>query len=180
LLFLRPISFQNTIIMEDQATEKNVNRSKKLRTSVRSYFSRLINTLRDELGKEDCNLVDCQGKLCTLEDKLEELRALDKIIVDNLLDQDSNTNDFDEELEKSSEYIEKFNQVRVSVQNRLDKARTKSNFDDVSVGPMSRTSNDPSKKKFRLPHIEFKKFSGDLKDWLTFWGQFQRIDVTRQ
>jgi len=33
-----------------------------------------------------------------------------------------------------------------------------------------------AKRKFKLPTIEFKKFGGDIKDWLTFWEQFKKID----
>ena len=33
-----------------------------------------------------------------------------------------------------------------------------------------------NKRKFHLPTLEFKKFGGDVKDWLTFWGQFKKID----
>jgi hypothetical protein len=29
-----------------------------------------------------------------------------------------------------------------------------------------------SKRKFKLPTVELKKFGGDVKDWL-FWGQFK-------
>jgi len=27
-----------------------------------------------------------------------------------------------------------------------------------------------------LPTLEFKMFGGDVKDWLTFWGHFKKID----
>lgn len=33
-----------------------------------------------------------------------------------------------------------------------------------------------TKRKFKLPTIELKKFGGKVKDWLTFWGQFKKID----
>ncbi|GFV48855.1 uncharacterized protein TNCV_3159921 [Trichonephila clavipes] len=32
-----------------------------------------------------------------------------------------------------------------------------------------------AKKKFNLPKLEFRQFSGDIKDWLQFWSQFQHI-----
>jgi hypothetical protein len=32
------------------------------------------------------------------------------------------------------------------------------------------------KRKFKLPTTELKKFGGDVKDWLTFRGQFKKID----
>ena len=33
-----------------------------------------------------------------------------------------------------------------------------------------------TKRKFKLPTLELKKFGGDVKDWLTFWGKFKKID----
>jgi hypothetical protein len=33
-----------------------------------------------------------------------------------------------------------------------------------------------TKRKFKLPAIELKKIGGDVKDWLTFWEQFKKID----
>jgi hypothetical protein len=32
-----------------------------------------------------------------------------------------------------------------------------------------------SKRKFKLPTVELKKFGGDVKDWL-FWGQCKKTD----
>lgn len=29
--------------------------------------------------------------------------------------------------------------------------------------------------KFKLPKIEFKRFNGDIRDWLSFWAQFKKI-----
>lgn len=42
------------------------------------------------------------------------------------------------------------------------------------------TSNDsvPSKKKFKFPKLEFKQFSGDFKEWLSFWGSFETFMIT--
>lgn len=156
----------------EEITEQNVIRSKKLRSSLRTYFTKVCKSLKEEIGKKDCNLEDCQGKLCVLEGKLDELKVLDKVILDYLLDIEDNTSDFDDEIKSSSEYVEKFNQVKIYVQNKLDKI--KFNSDNESV--LSRIGSETSKKRYRLPLIEFSKFSGDLKDWLTFWGQFKRID----
>ena len=39
---------------------------------------------------------------------------------------------------------------------------------------ISCTSNQNT-RKFKLPKLEFRKFGGDIKDWLPFWNQFQKI-----
>ncbi|OXA43068.1 Pro-Pol polyprotein [Folsomia candida] len=37
-------------------------------------------------------------------------------------------------------------------------------------------SEGHQKKTFKLPKIQLKKFSGDLKEWLGWWSQFSKID----
>lgn len=31
------------------------------------------------------------------------------------------------------------------------------------------------KRQFKLPSIQFKKISGDIRNWLPFWNQFRKI-----
>jgi len=33
-----------------------------------------------------------------------------------------------------------------------------------------------NKRKFQLPTLDFKNSGGDVKDWLKFWGQFEKTD----
>ncbi|GFT21368.1 integrase catalytic domain-containing protein [Trichonephila clavipes] len=42
-------------------------------------------------------------------------------------------------------------------------------------GESQNTVISGAKKKFNLPKLEFRQFSGDIKDWLQFWSQFQHI-----
>jgi hypothetical protein len=35
-------------------------------------------------------------------------------------------------------------------------------------------------RKFKLPKLEFRKFGGNLKDWMPFWSQFQKIDLDEE
>ncbi|XP_044760274.1 uncharacterized protein LOC123317730 [Coccinella septempunctata] len=36
-------------------------------------------------------------------------------------------------------------------------------------------SGEKNKRKFRLPQTEMKKFDGNVKNWIGFWGQFRKI-----
>ncbi|GFS77843.1 uncharacterized protein TNCV_3031701 [Trichonephila clavipes] len=36
-------------------------------------------------------------------------------------------------------------------------------------------STETEKRSFKLPKIELKEFSGEAKDYLAFWSQFQKI-----
>jgi len=45
----------------------------------------------------------------------------------------------------------------------------------IKVEEDSNSILNVNKRKFQLPTLEFKKFGGDVKVWLTFWGQFKKI-----
>ncbi|GFV35972.1 DUF1758 domain-containing protein [Trichonephila clavipes] len=38
---------------------------------------------------------------------------------------------------------------------------------------------ETEKRSFKLPKIELKKFSGEAKDFLAFWSQFQKIHIDK-
>ncbi|GFX95264.1 integrase catalytic domain-containing protein [Trichonephila clavipes] len=57
--------------------------------------------------------------------------------------------------------------------HELELARIKATL-PVS-GESQSTVISGTKKKFNLPKLEFRQFSGDIKDWLQFWSQFQHI-----
>ncbi|GBN27744.1 hypothetical protein AVEN_198857-1 [Araneus ventricosus] len=37
------------------------------------------------------------------------------------------------------------------------------------------TKEFSEKRKFKLPKIELKKFTGDAKEYLSFWSQFRKV-----
>lgn len=42
--------------------------------------------------------------------------------------------------------------------------------------PLFENGNESlEKRNFKLPKIELKKFNGDIKDYLSFWSQIQKI-----
>ena len=40
---------------------------------------------------------------------------------------------------------------------------------------MNNSENNETKGKFSLPKLQFQQFDGDLKEWQSFFGQFQQI-----
>src|SRR5436190_5722303 len=146
-----------------------MDKNKKLRAILRSSFTRIINSLKEELQNDYCNIEQVQGKLQSLEGKIEEMKELDKQILDFLLDQEDVTeDDLNCEVKSADDYVEAFHSINVTINNRLQ------NSGNESV--LSRLSTETSKKRFKLPTIEFIKFSGKLEEWLPFWSQFRRID----
>ncbi|GFS89841.1 uncharacterized protein TNCV_4839341 [Trichonephila clavipes] len=57
--------------------------------------------------------------------------------------------------------------------HKLELARIKATL-PVS-GESQNTVISGAKKKFNLPKLEFRQFSGNIKDWLQFWSPFQHI-----
>ncbi|GFV49169.1 uncharacterized protein TNCV_237031 [Trichonephila clavipes] len=73
------------------------------------------------------------------------------------------------ERSKQLEY-EESGKIRI---HELELARIKATL-PVS-GESHNTVISGAKKKFNLPKLEFRQFSGDINDWLQFWSQFQHI-----
>ncbi|XP_054287608.1 uncharacterized protein LOC129003337 [Macrosteles quadrilineatus] len=149
-----------------------MERNRKLRKTFRTAFTRIYNGINEELCKDEQDIHNIQGKLSSLEGKIEELKTLDREIFDFLLDSEADEEELNEEVRLADEYVEKFSRISLAVQSRLIRSRATSPNSNGSV--MSKST--AVRTKLRLPTIEFTKFSGDLKDWLPFWAQFKRID----
>ena len=66
----------------------------------------------------------------------------------------------DKEMQSADEYASKYKRISLYEQKRVS-AATKVEEDSNSILRFN-------KRKFELPTLEFKKFGGDVKDWLTF------------
>ncbi|GFT12750.1 DUF1758 domain-containing protein [Trichonephila clavipes] len=60
-------------------------------------------------------------------------------------------------------------------QYKLELARIQAQSNVVEVSENLPLSENNAKRKFHLPKLEFRKFSGNIKDWLPFWSQFEHI-----
>jgi hypothetical protein len=76
--------------------------------------------------------------------------------------------ELEKEMQSADEYAHRYKRLNLLVQRRLDTTIKTEDCDNSLL--------NVTKRKFKLPTIEFKKFGGDVKDWLTFWGQFKKID----
>ena len=71
-------------------------------------------------------------------------------------------------MESADEYASKYKRISLYVRKRVSAA--------IKVEEGSNSILHVKKRKFELPTLAFKKFGGEVKDWLTFWGQFKKID----
>ena len=140
---------------------------KRIRKSVRSSFTKQVHCISEELKKELCDNELLKTKSATLERLSIELDALDR----QVLETDFNTDEeFADEWASIEEYKEKLDLIRVKLEMHFSSETRPLNIAESNASfPIS------SRRKLKLPKIELVKFGGDVKDWLSFWSQFQRI-----
>ncbi|KAJ8985568.1 hypothetical protein NQ317_011530 [Molorchus minor] len=134
----------------------------------RNAFVRIYEETLKLLHLPELDLVTIQGNTRILDLKMEKITELDSQVLDFLLNSETSEAEIDVEVANADEIVSKYNKLKLRVeqhQHRVDR-----------IENSSQSSSCHSVKKFKLPHIEFKKFGGDLKDWLPFWSQFMRID----
>jgi hypothetical protein len=144
---------------------------KKKRKVVRAAFTLLCGTLEEVASRERTDGKGDSRILADLEllrEKADDLKKMDEGILDLLLRADMREDELDKEMQGADEYAHKYKRLSLLVQRRLD-ATSKTEDCDHSL-------LNVAKRKFKLPTIELKKFGGDVKDRLTFWGQFKKID----
>ncbi|GIY80959.1 hypothetical protein CDAR_70932 [Caerostris darwini] len=78
-----------------------------------------------------------------------------------------NPADLDAETFAADEYNKKFKRINIIFKSKSNNREESDNSSSVQ---------SISKRKFKLPLLELKKFGGEIKDWLPFWGQFSKID----
>lgn len=142
------------------------------RTVLRTAFTRLYNTIENillEVGDRAIDDINLSANFELLSEKYNELSQLNEEILNHLLNQVGVEQAvLDSEEEVADGYSTKFKRI-----NLLFKAKSvvkeENYFDACSVASIS-------KRKFKLPFLELKKYGGEIKDWLPFWGQFSKID----
>lgn len=102
---------------------------------------------------------------------------LDHKIMELMVDENAPEEGINEEYEKSSEYEEKMCLYRRSIESLIKwlKPTASDTVSEAYGTVVSRQTEWRKEKKYKLPKIEFTKFFGDLKEWLAFWAQFQKI-----
>ena len=104
---------------------------------------------------------------------MQNISQLDQRYLDLLLGQDREDVDLDSEMAKIDEYMCKFSALKMKVETQvnLSVAVIYKNTQSTS----SCCTQSCSKLQLKYPQIEFRKFGGDIRDWLSFWSQFRRI-----
>ncbi|UYV62870.1 hypothetical protein LAZ67_2002193 [Cordylochernes scorpioides] len=136
---------------------------KKLRTPVRARFTKAFNELETEIKKKEVKKADVEKILRRLQTHHEKLLILNMRMEEALLRESASEDIFTAEYESVCEYEDNFSNIMTDYEALAKK-------DDVS------TISGTAAMNYRLPKLEFKKFGGEPREWITFWSQFSTID----
>ncbi|UYV72198.1 hypothetical protein LAZ67_9002154, partial [Cordylochernes scorpioides] len=138
---------------------------KKLRTPVRARFTKAFNELETEIKKKEVKKADVEKILCRLQTHHEKLLILNMRMEEALLRESASEDIFTAEYESVCEYEDNFSNIMTDYEALADAEKV-----DVS------TISGTAAMNYRLPKLEFKKFGGEPREWITFWSQFSTID----
>ncbi|UYV84635.1 hypothetical protein LAZ67_X002927 [Cordylochernes scorpioides] len=136
---------------------------KKLRTPVRARFTKAFNELETEIKKNEVKKADVEKILRRLQTHHEKLSILNMRMEEALLRESASEDIFTAEYESVCEYEDNFSNIMTDYEALAEK-------DDVS------TISGTAAMNYQLPKLDFKKFGGEPREWITFWSQFSTID----
>lgn len=141
----------------------------KLRGPYRSSFTKFVDKVKEFLASKTDDLDSCAGFLAQLQEKYSKVEKLDKEILQKLLKDEKCTQQIlDSEIEGAENYNGTFIDLKAKLERRLHSAN------ELNESRFENETNS-SKSNFKLPKIEFQKFDGNLKNYLSFWGLFEKI-----
>ncbi|GFS93150.1 putative RNA-directed DNA polymerase from transposon X-element [Trichonephila clavipes] len=138
------------------------------RKSLRAAFSMCCNGIsnRTERERETLSKNEVNALYKQLQDKFSRLETIHKEIFDLLLTSHDLKDTYQEDFSKAEEYRDKFRQIFSILEASQEQ--------EILV---SEENNSVQKRKFKLPKLELRKFSGEPKDYLAFWSQFKKIHM---
>lgn len=91
--------------------------------------------------------------------------------------------DMEEEMERVDEYTLLYMEAKAMVDKAVkvkeeDVASELGSANSHSIG--SQRSSPKCERKYKLPVLKLKEFTGELQDWLPFWAQFEKIQEDPQ
>lgn len=124
-----------------------------------------------------------QGKraalLVQLVDKFERVDEVHNKILSAMLDDEEVEGDaYQTEFDASEVYRERFLSLKVELGkgDTMASSDHEDAFSSAVFGPGSVVSSKSgNRRRFKLPTVQLKLFSGDAKEWMAWWGQFKQI-----
>lgn len=149
-----------------------MDKVKLARKPIRGLLTRTCNEIDDLLKVEFVDSIQLRSKGSKLDDLLEKIQKYDEEILDIYLNE-GNEVGYEAEILAIDQYNSEANIMKIRIEDVLQK--NVNNERVLSEHSTTASSKHTSKRKFKLPKIELKKFSGKLIDWLSWWSQFEKI-----
>lgn len=150
-----------------------MDRAKKSRKPVRQQVTKLCNEIEAEIATGvpyRQTLLDLLKKLDVASTKL--INEDDKV-KEAMLDDDVADVDLETEADDCEKYQDKILVAERIARNAIT-PEVSNQIPSCSSTPANGTDHT---KSFKLPKIELRKFNGELKEWLGWWSQFEKIHV---
>ncbi|GFS84413.1 integrase catalytic domain-containing protein [Trichonephila clavipes] len=137
-----------------------VNALKAVRKGLRIAFSLGLKKIETELIKENIDMNQLSILKTQFIDKFQRLDTCQNQISEQLLGTEDAVQEYLDDMEDAENYRDRY----IEMCTRVD-LKIRETF----------VPTETEKRCFKLPKIELKKFSGEAKDFLAFWSQFQKI-----
>ena len=164
---------------------------KKTRSTYRRNITKLVTKINDLLaaGSEECDKGKLRYHQSDLYDKLNELKAADKVILDNLIE-NAEQDVVDKEMDEIDDYKEKASTTLFKIEEVIGKLQI-GESPPIQRGSSSEMSRSGSKENVqsevsttvstvggvkvnvKLPKLEIRKFTGKIHEFQEFWDSFR-------
>lgn len=147
---------------------------RKARRISRSNITKTCNKIEEELKNDEPNRLQILAFRDDLIRFVETIADQDQKVLEDLFE-----NATEEEQDKESDECEAY-RSRVTLILITINDFTKSVSEDRSIVGTVRENEERSKRTYKLPKIEIKKFNGEILEWLSFWSQFEKIHKDKE
>ncbi|UYV82365.1 hypothetical protein LAZ67_21001798 [Cordylochernes scorpioides] len=163
------ISFFNSVDRKSRGEPARMERDKKLRSVIRTRFTKVVNVLDSEIRKTNADLGVIKDKFSKLKDIECKLKDLDQKMLDQMMVADAEEDALNCEIEEAEHYSDTFITLERRVRELID------SDNKIDVKSLGSSNGSLMAKSYKLPKIEMRKFDGELINWLPFWAQFEKI-----
>jgi len=140
---------------------------------VRSTITKICNTVNEVLEQEVPDKLKSKMLQARLENSRKQLTQLNEDMKEALIQDEGAKEDLLEETKVVDEYEHQIELAFVMLSNAL---RSSSRPVSPTLSEHGTASSaGGSKKTYKLPKIQIKKFDGDILQWIGWWAQFEKI-----
>ncbi|UYV82752.1 hypothetical protein LAZ67_22000735 [Cordylochernes scorpioides] len=142
---------------------------KKMRSPLRGLMTKKVAEIERIMEDDPTNRIEILALHLQLKRLGQKVEALNGRIGSLLTEEDASEDLFLAEAEGCNAYECMLDTIEVKVQEALESIAA------VQQERKGSTSASMEKRICKLPKLELLKFNGTLKEWLPWWGQFERI-----